>query len=523
MSDKPLREYKKPNKLIPRDISEALGKLPPQALDMEEAVLGALMLERSAFDIVNKFLKEDHFYKEGHKDIFRAIVDLAAQGDPVDMRNVRNRLSKTGKLELVGGAFYIASLTTAVSSGANVESHARVIVEQAVKRQLIQIASQIHRDAYEDTTDCFDLLDRTIETVTRFKDTTTLENRESRIKAMWAERLLVTQPPPEIPLIQINGVTVATAGNHSLLTGKKKSRKTLFITWLMKLFFEQNQAQADDVILFDTEQGKSHVWKVKQKIKQLTGHDIPIHTLRGMPPVQRREYVTDTVRYWKKKPRIIVLDGIRDFMSNINDADETTEVLVWLEAMVLQDNIHIMEILHLNKTDNNVRGHIGTELQNKAEITIELEKDEKSGVTIVKCESSRDKDFDSFSFTHGKDDLPEIVGTPIRGQDIPQDERRVRVIAAYADGPMTYKESVEELKKQFGIGKTKAEFLMAEITRLGWVVKGGNNRDPKALYKLMITTDAAQDPQVAPAPILQQEFFVPETPDDDPPPEDLPF
>src|SRR5688572_5084366 len=145
--------FGKQNKLIPRDISESLGKLPPQALDLEEAVLGALMLEKNALNAVVEFLKPEHFYKESHQEIYLAILALFKASEPVDMRTVVHQLRKSAKLELIdgNGAYYIAELTSKVSSAANIEYHARVIIEMAIKRNLIQIASQIHHDAYEDT------------------------------------------------------------------------------------------------------------------------------------------------------------------------------------------------------------------------------------------------------------------------------------------------------------------------------------------------------------------------------------
>ena len=152
-------------KLIPKDISESLGKLPPQALDLEESVLGALMLEKNALTAVVEFLRPEHFYDDRHKEIFTAILDLFKSSEPIDMRTVVNQLRKTGKLELVGNSFYIAELTAKVSSAANVEYHARFIIEMAIKRQLIEIASRIQTDAYEDTTDVFELLDRTEQSV----------------------------------------------------------------------------------------------------------------------------------------------------------------------------------------------------------------------------------------------------------------------------------------------------------------------------------------------------------------------
>jgi replicative DNA helicase len=171
--------------LIPRDISESLGKLPPQAPDLEEAVLGALMLEKNALNEVIEFLKPEHFYSDVHKEIYTAIVELFKDSEPVDMRTVVNQLRKIGKIELIGGAYYIAELTSKVSSAANIEYHARVIIEMAIKRNLIQIASQIHHDAYEDTTDVFELLDKTEQSIFEISDSNLRKNYDNMKNLMY--------------------------------------------------------------------------------------------------------------------------------------------------------------------------------------------------------------------------------------------------------------------------------------------------------------------------------------------------
>ena len=140
--------------------STGLGKLPPQAVDLEEAVLGALMLEKDALTAVVDILQPQSFYKEAHKEIFSAILDLFSESQPVDLLTVTNQLRKNGKLEIAGGPFYITELTSRVSSAANIEYHARIITEQSMKRDMIRIASDVQRDAFEDTTDVFELLDK---------------------------------------------------------------------------------------------------------------------------------------------------------------------------------------------------------------------------------------------------------------------------------------------------------------------------------------------------------------------------
>lgn len=160
----------------PVDIRESLGKLPPQALDLEEAILGALMLERNALTTVVEFLRPEHFYKEQHKVIYEAIIDLFTATDPVDMRTVVVQLRKNGKLEVAGGAFAIAELTSKLSSAANIEYHARIVIEMAIKRDLISIASRMHSDAFEDTTDVFELLDKTEQAIFQISDNNLRKN-----------------------------------------------------------------------------------------------------------------------------------------------------------------------------------------------------------------------------------------------------------------------------------------------------------------------------------------------------------
>lgn len=173
------------SKLLVRDISESLGKLPPQALDLEEAILGALMLEKNALTAVVEFLRPEHFYSEQHREIYTAIIDLFKASQPVDMRTVVAHLRKVAKLELVGGAYYIAELTSKVSSAANIEYHSRIIIEMAIKRDLIQIASQIHHDSYEDTTDVFELLDKAEQNIFKISDSNLRKNYDSMKSLMF--------------------------------------------------------------------------------------------------------------------------------------------------------------------------------------------------------------------------------------------------------------------------------------------------------------------------------------------------
>ena len=145
---------------LPMNLGLEHGKLPPQAVDLEEAVLGALMLEKEAVNAAIDILQPKSFYKESHQKIFAVILSLFQGSEPVDILTVTNELKQRGELEIVGGPYYITQLTNRVASAANIEYHARIIAQKYIQRELIRISSDIITDAYDETTDVFTLLDK---------------------------------------------------------------------------------------------------------------------------------------------------------------------------------------------------------------------------------------------------------------------------------------------------------------------------------------------------------------------------
>ncbi|MBS1627983.1 MAG: replicative DNA helicase [Bacteroidetes bacterium] len=136
------------------------GKIPPQAKELEEAVLGAVMLEKSAFDsLIDTNLKPECFYVEAHQIIFKAMQDMQQRGTPIDILTVVEELKTKEQLDAVGGPYYVTKLTNTVVSTAHIDAHARIILQKFIQRELIRISGEIIGDAYEDSTDVFDLLD----------------------------------------------------------------------------------------------------------------------------------------------------------------------------------------------------------------------------------------------------------------------------------------------------------------------------------------------------------------------------
>ena len=135
------------------------GKLPPQAIEFEEAVLGALMLDKNCVLPISEILKPDSFYKEAHQMIFRAIFNLFNKNAPIDILTVTNELKRTEELEIIGGPYFITQLTNRIASAANVEYHARIVAQKALQREMIRLSMETINEAYEDSADVFTLMD----------------------------------------------------------------------------------------------------------------------------------------------------------------------------------------------------------------------------------------------------------------------------------------------------------------------------------------------------------------------------
>lgn len=147
---------------MPIDLSTMVyGKVPPQARELEEAVLGAILLEsRTAFEeAADVLVKPECFYVDGHQRIFMAMKRLFDKGSPIDMLTVVEELRSAEELDVVGGPYYITKLTNAVTSSAHIEYHSRILLQKFMQREMIRICGETIADAYEDATDAFDLVE----------------------------------------------------------------------------------------------------------------------------------------------------------------------------------------------------------------------------------------------------------------------------------------------------------------------------------------------------------------------------
>lgn len=138
---------------------ESFAKLPPQAIDMERHILGVILNNERYLLDVYETLTAEMFYREDHKEIYLAILELNKNSKTIDTLTCVEMLRKKGKLEQIGGIFYITELVNEVASSANIEYHAKIVAQKYIQREVIRISSQAIKQSFEDTTDVFEVLD----------------------------------------------------------------------------------------------------------------------------------------------------------------------------------------------------------------------------------------------------------------------------------------------------------------------------------------------------------------------------
>jgi len=136
------------------------GNIQPQAIDLEEAVLGAMLLDRNCIHSIVNILSPDVFYLPKHSLIYESILSLYDKGSPIDILTVTSELRSKGNLDKVGGAFYVTQLTSRIASTANIEQHAAILSQKYIARKLTQYGAEISNAAFDEEQDVFELLDR---------------------------------------------------------------------------------------------------------------------------------------------------------------------------------------------------------------------------------------------------------------------------------------------------------------------------------------------------------------------------
>lgn len=313
-------------------------------------------------------------------------------------------------------------------------------------------------------------------------------------------------------VLMVDDTVIGTLGNFSASIGKAKSKKTFNVSAIVasalnnstvlhyRSTFPENKRK---ILYIDTEQGRYHCQQVLKRILRLA--DLPEYknpdnlimlALRKFSPKLRLAIVEQAIGTIPDLG-LVIIDGIRDFLYDINSSSESTDIISKFMQWTDDRQIHIHTVLHQNKNDEHARGHIGTELNNKAETILQVEVDkEDKAISVVEAVHIRDRDFEPFAFRINEDVLPELVepylskekksGRPTKEpfdpqREIPEDVHRAAVDAAFANGNIgSYDDYLERLKEAYGLHNVKLSYNKAVkvATFLGnkqMVIKEGKN------------------------------------------------
>lgn len=327
------------------------------------------------------------------------------------------------------------------------------------------------------------------------------------VAALWeSSRLRITDEfaePPE--MLSVGGSVIGTLGNFSASTGKAKSKKTFNVCAIVAAamvngtvlrYRAELPPTKRNILYVDTEQSPCHCIRVMERILRLAGlpldrqpDNLEFLALRKFTPEMRIAIIEKAI-YSTQGLGLVVIDGIRDLAYDINSPSEATTLISKLMQWTDERQIHLHTVLHQNKGDDNSRGHIGTELNNKAETILQIAKDEfDKDVSIVSAVHIRTMEFEKFAFRINGLALPELIeayqpnGTaPKRGFDykaLTEEQHRQALAATFAEEErQNYTTLIKSLQKAYALigysyGRNKITKLKVFLASKGMVVQEG--------------------------------------------------
>ena len=340
----------------------------------------------------------------------------------------------------------------------------------------------------------------------------TIPSREELAVFIEEAAVSVTNNYEEAPaVLMVDDAVIGTLGNFSASIGKAKSKKTFNVSAIAasalsgrtvlryRSMFPENKRK---ILYIDTEQGRHHCQQVLKRILRLAEmpddkvpENLIMLSLRKFAPRVRLLIVEEAIGTTPDLG-LVIIDGIRDFLYDINSSSESTEVISKFMQWTDDKQIHIHTVLHQNKNDEHARGHIGTELNNKAETVMQIEVDkEERSISVVEAIHIRDREFEPFAFRINSETLPELVepyqprkrgaGRPAKGpfdpaRDIPEDVHRAALDAVFAEGSIgSYREYQARLKEGYELqgvkfGGNHATKVAAFLREQQMVIREGN-------------------------------------------------
>lgn len=304
--------------------------------------------------------------------------------------------------------------------------------------------------------------------------------KEVLSEAVTPHLLDLTKPAPIIkPIIEQNGMMIASLGNISAVVGAAKSKKTFLCTALVGgLLAEKGDfgitPRLAKVLWVDTEQSLLHVRKVTERIHRLAGWNesrncgmLRTLTLREVEPKRRAELLYMAIELYQ--PHLVVVDGISDLMYNTNDIEESDRIVGQLMALSTEHNCHIICVLHTNPNSDKARGHVGSALQRKAETVIFVHK--VGDCSVVEPQFCRNEEFEPFAFLIDEEGLPRLTDLPKEREE--SRNECVNIMQRYYPNGIERMILLDRLQSELGIGYGTAQVKVSKALRSGKLLSDG--------------------------------------------------
>lgn len=380
-------ERKKQNNQQPisiEQINAQYGKLPPQAVEVEEVVLGALMLERDAFQMISGIIDTPSFYKDEHQKIFESVKAIVEKEKPVDLMSVTIELKNRNQLEEVGGLAYITQLTRRVASAAHIEFHARIVAQKFVQRELIRVTSEIQSMSYDDMVDVEDLLSEARSKLSGIEDTFASANQGKTMDIVAKEAIIDLEH--DVKLNKEGNTPGISTGLRELDESTGGWRKTNLITiaarpgvgktsfalfqavtaarqgkWVNFYGLEMKSADLFRILLSgETDIARSNIRDGKIEEYQWVKINTAVGELEKLPilwnddPDMSVNQIVANTRRNKKAGRCDLV--IIDYLQLVNPSDkkaireqQIAEITRKFKQMALRENISVIELSQLNR------------------------------------------------------------------------------------------------------------------------------------------------------------------------------
>jgi len=380
----------------PRDANPKSGsdELPPHSIEAEQGILGCIMLAAAeVLPLVQAAIGPEAFYHLPHRTIYDAVLAMASDGIPIDPITLWQRLKDAKELDGIGGIGFLSSLPDTVPSAANLEYYLDIVREKYTLRAFDKACAEAKAQLDANPNKAGIIVSKASEALLAISNAS---NGDSRVRKLIASRKFdPATPPADNPAVYtIRDVPTCTRGNLTAIDAHTKAGKTALIGAMIASALKPEDFEADTfgitsanqagfaLLHFDTEQSRDDHWKLIDRVRRRAGLKVLPEWflsfwLAGIPLRDLEAIITEELNGALKRFGGIhstFIDGVADLVANVNDPCECNAYVSALHGQAIEFNCPIIGVIHSNPNSDKTRGHLGSQLERKAESNLTMEK-----------------------------------------------------------------------------------------------------------------------------------------------------